>query len=161
MRCNIPEFRKMINDYARENFSDDIFTVRCEADCELAPDELSMAIVDELAQLEPFGVANSAPSFIVRDLRLDKIIPMGGGKHVKLLLSGKDQSFGAVYFDLEEAFPLCDIMSVPVATYLASMLVMDENPTLAEALYDQYCDLIATIGAECSCSAIEDVYFND
>ena len=70
-------------------------------------------------------------------------------------------SFGAVYFDLEEAFPLCDIMSVPVATYLASMLVMDENPTLAEALYDQYCDLIATIGTECSCSAIEDVYFND
>ena len=70
-------------------------------------------------------------------------------------------SFSSVYFDLEEDFPLCDILSVPVATYLASMLVMDENPALAEKLYDRYCDLIATIGAECSCSAIEDIYFNN
>jgi hypothetical protein len=38
------------------------------------------------------------------------------------------------------------------------MLVIDENPSLSEALYDKYCDAVATLGAECSCSAIKDVY---
>lgn len=70
-------------------------------------------------------------------------------------------NFSPVYIELEEEFPLCDVLVPPVATYLASMMVADENPSLSQKLYDQYCDLIATIGAECSCSAIEDVYFND
>ncbi len=100
MRCNIPEFRKMINDYARENFSDDIFTVRCEADCELAPDELSMAIVDELAQLEPFGVANPNPQFVVKNMTLERVISMGAGKHSKLVLTNGGRSFTAVCFGM-------------------------------------------------------------
>ncbi len=98
MRCNIPAFRRMINDYARENFSEDLFNVRCEADCELSADELSMNIVDELAMLEPFGVANPTPQFIVRDLTLERVISMGGGKHSKLVLNHGGKSFTAVCF---------------------------------------------------------------
>lgn len=67
--------------------------------------------------------------------------------------------FSSVKLSLENEFPLCDTLSAPAAVYLASMLVIDENPTLSESLYDKYCDAIATIGAECSCSAINDVYF--
>ena len=66
--------------------------------------------------------------------------------------------FSAVRLSLDGEFPLCDALSAPAATYLASMLVIDENPSLSERLYDKYCDSIATIGAECSCSAISDVY---
>lgn len=99
-RCNIPAFRKMINDYARENFSDDIFTVRCEADCELTPEELSMDIVDELSMLEPFGVANPNPQFVVRNLTLERVISMGAGKHSKLMLTNGQRSFTAVCFGM-------------------------------------------------------------
>ena len=99
-RCNIPAFRKMINDYARENFSDDIFVVRCEADCELSPAEISMETVDELSILEPFGVANPTPQFIIRDLTLERIIPMAAGKHSKLVLSRDRMSFTAVFFGM-------------------------------------------------------------
>ena len=67
--------------------------------------------------------------------------------------------FSAVKLSLDGEFPLCEALSAPAATYLASMLVIDENPALSETLYDKYCDAIATIGAECSCSAISDVYF--
>jgi hypothetical protein len=38
------------------------------------------------------------------------------------------------------------------------MLTVDENPALSERLYEEYCDAIALLGAECSCSAISDVY---
>ena len=83
-------------------------------------------------------------------------------KKVRELNSYPPQSdFSSLYLDLEDDFPLCDILSAPVSAYLASMLVMDENPTLSETLYDRYCDSIATIGATWSCSAIDDIYFND
>ena len=67
--------------------------------------------------------------------------------------------FSSVKLSLDAEFPLCEALSAPASTYLASMLVIDENPSLSESLYDKYCDAIATIGAECSCSAINDVYF--
>ena len=69
--------------------------------------------------------------------------------------------FSSVKLSLDGEFPLCETLSAPAATYLASMLVIDENPALSESLYDKYCDAIATLGAECSCSAISNVYFND
>lgn len=69
--------------------------------------------------------------------------------------------FSSVKLSLDGEFPLCEALSAPAATYLASMLVIDENPSLSETLYDKYCDSIATLGAECSCSAISNVYFTD
>ena len=70
----------------------------------------------------------------------------------------KQKSFSLVKLTLEKEFPLCELLTAPAATYLASMLVIDENPALSESLYDKYCDSIATIGAEYSCSAINDIY---
>ena len=70
-------------------------------------------------------------------------------------------SFSSVKLDLKKSFPLCETLVVPAATYLASMLIADENPSLSESLYDKYCDAIAMLGAECSCSAISNVYFVD
>lgn len=100
MRCNIPEFRKMINDYVRENFSDEVFTVKCEVDLELREDELSMQAAEELSMLEPFGVANPTPQFIVRDLTLDKVVTMSAGKHSKLMLASGSKNFTAVCFGM-------------------------------------------------------------
>lgn len=103
MRCNIDAFRKMINDYARENLSEDVFVMKCEADCEIAPDEMNMDIVDEIALLEPFGVANQTPLFLVKGMVLERIISMGAGKHSKLMLAHGDKNFTAVCFGMAAA----------------------------------------------------------
>ena len=70
-------------------------------------------------------------------------------------------NFSIIKLDLKKTFPLCEALVAPAAMYLASMLISDENPSLSETLYERYCDEIATLGAECSCSAISDVYFAD
>lgn len=70
-------------------------------------------------------------------------------------------NFSLVKLELKKTFPLCEALVAPAAVYLASMLIADENPALSETLYDKYCDTIAMLGAECSCSAISDVYFAD
>ncbi len=100
MRCNIGEFRKMINDYAKESFSEDLFVMKYEADCEIAAEELSMDIVDEISMLEPFGVANQTPMFLVRNMTLDRVISMGAGKHTKLMLNSGGKSYTAVCFGM-------------------------------------------------------------
>ena len=116
MRCNIDEFRKRINDYARENLTEDLSCIRCVADCELEPEEIDMPLANELCIMEPFGVANPAPVFLIQGLRVSKIISMGAGKHTKLLLSSGELNFQAVCFGMSaaslEVFPgeLIDLM---------------------------------------------------
>ena len=103
MRCNIDEFRKRINDYARENLTEDLSCIRYMADCELNYDEVSMSLANEISILEPFGVANAAPVFMIRGLQLGKIISMGAGKHTKLLLSRGEHNYQAVCFGMSAA----------------------------------------------------------
>lgn len=99
-RCHIDAFREKINEYARERLIDDLSVVKYEADCELSSDEINMELAEEIAVLEPYGVANQSPLFLVRDLTLDKIISMGGGKHSKILLSLDGKKIQAVFFNM-------------------------------------------------------------
>ncbi len=99
-RCDIDAFKKMINEYAREQLTEDLTCVRYDADCALSAGEVDMALADELSALEPFGVANPTPSFIIRELTVNKVISMGAGKHSKLLLDADGYHFQAVCFGM-------------------------------------------------------------
>ena len=48
--------------------------------------------------LEPFGVSNPTPQFVLRDLRVDRVTELGGGKHLKLLVSAGELSMYALCF---------------------------------------------------------------
>ena len=100
MRCNIDEFKKRINDYARDQLTEDLSCIRYVADCELDAEDVSLSLANEISALEPFGVANPTPVFRINDLTLNKIISMGSGKHSKLLLESGDRNLQAVYFGM-------------------------------------------------------------
>ena len=97
-RCNIDEFRKRINQYARENLDSDALDIRYEADCEVDIHSLSMPLAVELTKLEPFGVANPTPELIIRNLTVNKVIPLGAGKHCKVILAKDGLQMQAVWF---------------------------------------------------------------
>lgn len=48
--------------------------------------------------MEPYGVANPTPAFVLRDASVQKIISISGGKHTKLLISGDGISMYGMYF---------------------------------------------------------------
>jgi single-stranded-DNA-specific exonuclease len=105
-RGSINYFTTLMNQYAREHLSEDDLAVHLDADCELSVEHLTLSLAEQLTLLEPFGVANPVPQFILRDVTLTRIIPMGNGKHTKLIVSVQGTSVVAVYFGMPTArFP--------------------------------------------------------
>ena len=102
-RKDIPAFRKRINEYAASLLTEDMTAVRYEADCACEAQELTMQQAEELERLEPFGVGNPTPSFVLRDAVLHRVIPLGGGKHTKLTLYKDGQMLQAIWFSTSPA----------------------------------------------------------
>ncbi len=102
-RADIPAFRERINAYATAHLTDDMTAVRYEADCEVTVDELTMELAEEIDGMEPFGVSNPTPLFQLCDVTVQRIIPLGGGKHTKLVLYADGVMLQAVWFGMATA----------------------------------------------------------
>ena len=99
-RGNIDAFRRRINEYADKFLDDDQIAVQIEVDCEIEAKDITLQQATELYRLEPFGVANAVPTFVMRDAQIVKIIPIGAGKHTKLVIAKDGIAINAVYFGM-------------------------------------------------------------
>ena len=97
-RDKIDEFKKKINSYAKKCLGEGALEECREVDAALTLGMADMKLADELARLEPFGVANPTPQFMLSDLRILSIFPIGGGKHTKLVLGDGISSIQGVCF---------------------------------------------------------------
>lgn len=97
-RGQVEAFRRRINEYAALRLDEKALAVHLEADCEVKMSELTMAFAQELGRMEPYGVANPTPTFVLRDATVQKIISISGGKHTKLLISRDGISMYGMYF---------------------------------------------------------------
>ena len=92
---SVEDFRRAINEYATD--LDRIFP-QVKLDCKLNPSALSVDLAEELKQMEPFGVGNPTPLFGIFGLKLEKITPVGQGKHLRLSFSRDGFCFNAMLF---------------------------------------------------------------
>lgn len=91
-RKNLPELKRRLNEYARECLAEIERKPTLEADLELTPDDITMEQTEELYCLEPFGVSNPIPVFVMKRLTVSEISLVGGGKHTRLMLNvGKNR----------------------------------------------------------------------
>lgn len=97
-RSNIDEFRKRINDYARTQLDDEQLCVSLDADCEVEMKELTMRLAKELDYLEPYGISNPIPNFVLSNVKIVRIIPMSGGRHTKLIVEKDGITMNAIWF---------------------------------------------------------------
>lgn len=101
---NISAFKKAINEYADKLESMPMLTVRL--DCNLNPDTIVTDMVHQLQSFEPFGFGNPKPVFGINNMTLDKVIPLSGGKHIKLAVSRGKARLNFVKFSTSpEEFP--------------------------------------------------------
>jgi single-stranded-DNA-specific exonuclease len=67
-------------------------------DCTVGPQDMTVENIDSLRVLEPFGTANEPPVFAVENARIEEIIPLSQGKHLKIRLSRSGVSFCVLCF---------------------------------------------------------------
>ncbi|MBE6540992.1 MAG: single-stranded-DNA-specific exonuclease RecJ [Ruminococcaceae bacterium] len=97
-RENLPEFKRRLNEYARECLGNTDMQVSLEAECELYPEDITMQQASELYYLEPYGVSNPVPVFVIRNVRLCDTALVGGGKHTRLTLQIGSEYISAMCF---------------------------------------------------------------
>lgn len=96
---NIEAFTFAINDYAKSIVMPPPVL---ELDCKLNPAQLSIALVDQLTMLEPFGAGNPTPLFGLYNMTITDMHEVGGGKHLKLTLTRGDSVVTAMKFSMSK-----------------------------------------------------------
>lgn len=98
-RDNLELFEERLNRYANSILTPEDLIPVAEADMVCRLDEVSLRAVEELELLQPFGMGNPSPRFILEGLQLREARKMGREKnHVKLLLEQNGLSLDAVAF---------------------------------------------------------------
>ncbi len=96
---NFEEFKKKINEYAKDILPDDaIPTVRY--DMEITNKDITMEKVQELKLLEPYGEGNLPPLFAYKNVRVDSIRTLSNDKHLKLNIKDEHRIFSAIAFNM-------------------------------------------------------------
>lgn len=100
-QSKIEEFRRKINEYAENNFNEDLTKQKIVADLELRERHLNIDVARSLKVLEPFGTNNKQPVFYVEGLIVLKVSRIGANKqHLRLTLKKGNAVIDAVAFGL-------------------------------------------------------------
>ena len=91
-RNNIMELKERINKIADYSLSEEDLIENIKVEYELEEDSANLNLVDDLHKLEPFGMSNPSPRFIMRDLLLTNVYKMGKNKqHLKIIVEDKKE----------------------------------------------------------------------
>jgi single-stranded-DNA-specific exonuclease len=97
---NIKELQIQLDKHASENLSEEDLIPEIKIDAEVSSKTLSLDLVEELKQLEPFGMGNPKPVFATKNLILLGEPWIMKDKHLKLKLADETgKNFEAVWWD--------------------------------------------------------------
>ena len=97
---NIDALREALNLYAESSLTEADLQPELRIDARVSPHTLTLKLVSELAQLEPFGAGNPKPIFVTSGLLVREEPRVLKEKHLKLWLDGGGgQRFEAVWWD--------------------------------------------------------------
>ncbi len=105
-RDQLDAFRRRINDYARACLPDGGVAAHLEADLKIELHQINVPVLEELSRLEPFGIGNPEPHFILGDVILTSVTEIGAGKHLRLTVSDGASNLVVMLFNTtRDEFP--------------------------------------------------------
>ena len=69
-----------------------------EADCVIPPEMLTLHNIESLNALEPCGNGCPKPVLVMENLTVERLTPVGGGRHLRLRLQSHRHSFNGIFF---------------------------------------------------------------
>ena len=97
-RDKLPEFKKRINDYARENLKDECLVTQIDIDAEVEEKDITLENAEEIFLLEPFGISNPVPVFALTDVYISDVMAIGSNCHTKFIMKKGNNTFTCLYF---------------------------------------------------------------
>ena len=97
-RKNIDEFRTRICALAAGYFQDDTPRTVLDVDCAVPPELLTLRGIESLDVLEPCGNGCPKPVLMMKNLTIERIQLVGGGRHMRLRLRSGHHALNAIYF---------------------------------------------------------------
>ena len=97
-RTNIPEFRRQICQLAAGFYSDDTPRTSLDIDCAIPAELLTISNIESLSVLEPCGNCCPKPVLMMKNLTIERITMVGGGRHMRLRLRSGRFGINAIYF---------------------------------------------------------------
>lgn len=101
---NIEAFRKKINSCSKGQFTETMMTPTIMLDAAIKVPYITLDTVNDINQLQPFGVDNPTPSFAVRNIKIHKISVMSDGRHLRMTLLKEGKYLDAVGFGMGEYY---------------------------------------------------------
>ena len=97
-RQNIDEFRRLICQRAASYYTGGAPRTVLDVDCAIPAEMLTLKAIDSLSVLEPCGSGCPKPVLMLENMVIDRITPVGGGKHIRLRLRQGRHLLGAIFF---------------------------------------------------------------
>lgn len=97
-RSNIPEFRRRICALAAGFYRDGAPRTSLDVDCAVTPELLTIRGIESLGVLEPCGSGCPKPVLMMKNLTIERISMVGGGRHMRLRLRSGHYGLNAIYF---------------------------------------------------------------
>ena len=97
-RDKLEIFKEQINEYAKKNLSESDMIPTIEADCVIDFDDVNIQLAHQLQRLEPYGVGNPIPTFVLKSVYVNEITGVSEGKHTRFSFGNGTQSVTGMYF---------------------------------------------------------------
>ncbi|MFN3966723.1 MAG: DHHA1 domain-containing protein, partial [Endomicrobiia bacterium] len=99
----IDELRNRLKKISEEEISPEMLEPTIEIDTELKFSEINQELLDEIEELEPFGIGNPYPVFMIDKVKVEDFSRVGSiGEHLKLRLNQNNIYLTAIGWGLGE-----------------------------------------------------------
>ena len=96
---NYQAFCDKMKKITREALTDDDLYPTLDIDCELQPEQMTLELKRRIDALEPYGIGNMRPVFLLNKVEVQGINPVGrNGAHVQLWFRARDKTIKGIAF---------------------------------------------------------------
>ncbi len=98
-KTSFEEVKKALNQTVDEMLNGKKLKPSLDVDMELSIDDVDISLIEEISKLEPFGMSNPSPTFVIKNLTLKEKKLMGSTKeHLKLIVDTPNGTIDCVWW---------------------------------------------------------------
>jgi len=100
-------FVNELYEVADSTISDQLLEPIIKIDFEINPNQVTLTLAKLIATLEPFGIGNPKPKFVLKNIEVLEDRKLGSsGKHRKLIIESGSKSLEVLLFNTKESYPI-------------------------------------------------------